>query len=602
MSQKPIQVIVEGDGAFTRLYEDGHASQPFLKDSGNKIAETLRRDFPDILGEATFVQGPVKGWDRSAAKLASDTQPGLDLSKAADITDIARGRIVIDTPEQIRAIRETLADPEKRAALGIVEAKDRFAVPSGTHYRDINMTVRLENGHLAEIQINQRDLLAASEFTHDAYEEMSGIEKRAALEGRPLTVSEEESYRRLANYTRDVHDYGAVKVPGLDDLLSDKGRNRLNADYADRLKSDPAFRPGVTIEADTRYGVPFVHRAEAYGGEGYKALARQYGVEPERLAVDTSALERPTVRWDAPTQSVIATDPQRLSDMLERRNITPQRYAELGASLKIEAPNGLKNAAESLADFGKKAGPVAGVVVGGLAGTFTLAAGGSKAEAAQVVYETAVPYGETQLDLARGDLEAAKRSATIETASNIGFLGGAAAGAKLGAGVGTLFFPGAGTAAGTGVGAVAGGLIGGFGGGFGAAYLMEKIHDNYATLKSGTIRLAHETAASFTDSVQETKRLLGSWFKKDPALDVQTAFASLPDSVTPDMPPEVAALVEVKAVPELFRKSFAEIEQHGGLSEVAAYLANHPPEAEQPTPVAENHPVHYVRLSAPGVR
>lgn len=63
---------------------------------------------------------------------------------------------MIDTPEQIRAIRETLSDPEKRAALGIVEIKDRFAVPSATHYRDINMTVRLENGHLAEIQINQR--------------------------------------------------------------------------------------------------------------------------------------------------------------------------------------------------------------------------------------------------------------------------------------------------------------------------------------------------------------------------------------------------------------------------------------------------------------
>ena len=130
MSEKPKQVVVDGDGAFTRLYEDGHASQPFLKDSGNKIAETLRRDFPDILGDATFHEGPVKGWDRAAAKLASDTKPGLDLSKAADITDIARGRIVIDTPEQIRAIREVLADPEKRAALGIVEAKDRFAVSS----------------------------------------------------------------------------------------------------------------------------------------------------------------------------------------------------------------------------------------------------------------------------------------------------------------------------------------------------------------------------------------------------------------------------------------------------------------------------------------
>jgi len=582
--------VVEGDGAFTRLYEEGHASQPFLKDSGNRIAETLRRDFPGILGEATFDQGPVKTWDRTAAKLASDTQPGLDLSKAADITDIARGRIVIDTPEQIRSIREVLADPEKRAALGIVETKDRFAVPSATHYRDINMTVRLENGHLAEIQINQRDLLAASEFTHDAYEEMNTLDKRAVLENRSLTALENEQYARLRDFTRDVHDYGAAKVPGLDDLLSDKGRNRLHADYADRLKSDPAFRPSVTMEADTRYGVPFVHRAEAYGGEGYKGLARQYGVEPERLAVDTSALERPTVRWDASTQSVITIDPQQLSDMLERQGIAPQRYAELGASLKVETPNGLKSAAESLADFGKKAEPVAGVIVGGLAGAFTLAAGGSKAEAAQVVYEAAVPYGETQIDLAYGDLSAAEKSATIETASNIGSLGGAAAGAA----IGTMILPGVGTAIGAGIGAL--------GGGVGTGYLTEKIHDNYAQIKSGAVQLADETAESLTNAVQKTKQFLAGWFDGKPALDAHAAFNALPNSVTPDMPPEVAALVEVKASSKLFEKSFAEIERHGGLHEVQAYIKDHPQNTEHKALVSEERSIPYSHLPMPGLR
>jgi hypothetical protein len=497
---------------------------------------------------------------------------------------------VIDTPEQIHAIRETLADPEKRAALGTVEVKDRFAVPSGTHYRDINMTVRLENGHLAEVQINQRDLLAASEFTHDAYEEMSSIEKRAAFEGRPLTVSEDDNLRRLTNYTRDVHDYGAAKVPGLDDLLSDKGRNRLHTDYADRLKSDPAFRPGVTIEADTSYGVPFVHRAEAYGGEGYKALARQYGVEPERLAVDTSALEQPTVRWDAPTQSVMTTDPQQLSDMLERQGIAPQRYAELGASLKVETPNGLKNAAESLTDFGKKAGPVAGVIVGTLAGAFTLAAGGSKAEAAQVVYEAAVPYGETQIDLARGDLLAAEKSATIETASNLGSLGGVAAGAA----IGTMILPGVGTAIGAGIGAL--------GGGVGTGYLTEKIHDNYAQIKSGAVQLADETAESLTNTVQKTKQFLAGWFDRKPALDAQAAFNALPNSVTPDMPPEVAALVEVKASRELFTKHFAEIEKHGGLHEVHAYIKDHPQNTEHKALVSEERSIPYSHLPMPGLQ
>ncbi len=419
---------------------------------------------------------------------------------------------------------------------------------------------------------------------------MSAIERRAALENRLPTALEKEQYASLKYYTRDVHDYGAAKVPGLNDLLSDKGWNRLHADYADRLKSDPAFRPGVTIEADTRYGVPFVHRAEAYGGEGYKGLARQYGVEPERLAVDTSTLERPTVRWDAPTQSVITTDPQQFSNMLERQGIAPQRYAELGASLKVETPNGLKNAAESLADFGKKAGPVASVIVGTLADAFTLAAGGSKAEAAQVVYEAAVPYGETQIDLARGDLLAAEKSATIETASNLGSLGGAAAGAA----IGTMILPGVGTAIGAGIGAL--------GGGVGTDYLTEKIHDNYAQIKSGAVQLADETAESLTNTVQKTKQFLAGWFDRKPALNAQAAFNALPNSVTPDMPPEVAALVEVKASQKLFEKNFAEIERHGGLPEVLAYIKDHPQNVEHKAFVSEERSIHYSHLPMPGLR
>ncbi len=350
------------------------------------------------------------------------------------------------------------------------------------------------------------------------------------------------------------------------------------------LNPPPHFAPA------TRYGVPFVHRAEAYVGEGYKGLARQYGVEPERLAVDTSTLERPTVRWDAPTQSVITTDPQQFSNMLERQGIAPQRYAELGASLKVETPNGLKNAAESLADFGKKAGPVASVIVGTLAGAFTLAAGGSKAEAAQVVYEAAVLYGETQIDLARGDLLATEKSATIETASNLGSLGGAAAGAA----IGTMILPGVGTAIGAGIGAL--------GGGVGTDYLTEKIHDNYAQIKSGAVQLADETAESLTNTVQKMKQFLAGWFDRKPALNAQAAFNALPNSVTPDMPPEVAALIEVKASQKLFEKNFAEIERHGGLPEVQAYIKDHPQNAGHKAFVSEERSIHYSHLPMPGLR
>lgn len=262
------------------------------------------------------------------------------------------------------------------------------------------------------------------------------------------------------------------------------------------------------------------------------------------------------------------------------------------ATLQNHRNSRLEAMAETFGKLGKNGGVIAGVALGTLSGAFTLAAGGSKAEAeaAQVVYEAAVPYGETQIDLAHGDLLAAEKSATIETASNIGSLGGAAAGAA----IGTMILPGIGTAIGAGIGAL--------GGGVGTGYLTEKIHDNYAQIKSGMVRLADETAESLTNAVQKTKQFLSGWFDRKPALDAQAAFNALPNSVTPDMPPEVAALVEVKASPELFEKNFAEIKRHGGLHEVQAYIKDHPQSAEHKALVSEGRSIHYPHLPMPGLR
>lgn len=259
------------------------------------------------------------------------------------------------------------------------------------------------------------------------------------------------------------------------------------------------------------------------------------------------------------------------------------------ATLQSHRNDRLAAMSETFGKLGKNGGVIAGIALGTLSSAFALASGSSKAEAAEIFYETAVPYGETELDLARGDLEAAARSATIETASNGGSLAGAAAGAT----IGTLIMPGVGTAIGAGIGLLSGGI--------GAGYITEKLYDNYAQLKSGAVNLAQETAESLTSAVEDTRRYLASWFDDDPVLDVQVAFASLPNHVTSDMPPEVAALVEVKASQTLFEQRFAEIEDHGSLPEVLAYIEAHPLEVEQKMPAAEERPAHYAHLPAPGM-
>lgn len=470
------------DLSLDQLYDQAARAQPELKDYGENFLRYLQEKYPDQFNGVYFEQAPLKEFNRAVEKIEADYA-----GDHRKIADLVRGRLLVETPEQISIIRNEIATLKQ--SMGVERFKDFYAEPLSTHFRALNLQVRLPNGHVAEFRIDQHDMAIAGYATHDLYEEKQKIERQAKLENRPLTDDEVERRDNILDSQRTEFDRASHKA-NLDSLLNEKGAATLQN-----------------------------HR--------------------------NSRVEALTETFDK---------------------------------------------------LGKNGGVIAGVAFGTLSGAFALASGSSRADAAQMFYEAAIPYGETQLDLARADMDAAARSAVIETASNIGSGGGIVAGAAAGAVIGSAV-PVIGTAAG----AVVGGFVGGLGGGYGAAYIMEKVHDNHAALKSGAVRLAHGAVESLTGTVQETKHLLASWSGSKPALDAQAFFRILPDNVAPDMPPEVAALVEVKGSRALFEKSFAEIERHGGLPELLAYIEAHPPKAGQPAPVAENHTVHYVHLPAPGM-
>ncbi len=231
------------------------------------------------------------------------------------------------------------------------------------------------------------------------------------------------------------------------------------------------------------------------------------------------------------------------------KKLHPEQLKDLHKGAEISKEK-LKDGAHfpALEKLGKNSGAVGGVVIGGLAGAFTLAAGGSKAEAAEIVYSSAVPYGETQIELAKGHGKAAARSATIETASNVGAAGGAVGGMVTGAAIGSVI-PVVGTVAG----AAVGGVVGSIGGGLTAAGATEYVVDHWDKAKA--------------------------WLTGN-TLDSQTAYQKLPSRVTHDMPPEVAALVEVRGSKPLFERQFNELKEHGGLGEVASYIEQNHHQAE----------------------
>jgi hypothetical protein len=141
-------------------------------------------------------------------------------------------------------------------------------------------------------------------------------------------------------------------------------------------------------------------------------------------------------------------------------------------NFKIRKENFLTKFGDSAGKLGRNSGVIGGVVLGAVSGVSTFLGGGSVAEAAEDAYATAVPYGETQIDLAQGDLAAASKSATVETASNFGGLAGAAAGTAIGGTIGSAV-PIIGTVIGAGI----GGVIGGVGGGLISAEATDRIYD-----------------------------------------------------------------------------------------------------------------------------
>ncbi len=343
----PTQPIAD----FTLLYEQANISPPLLDQSGNAITDGLKAQYPELFSNVEFQQGPVKGFGRTASKLIDPLTGEIDPSRAANITDLVRGRIVVDTPEQIQAVQKFLS--ENAEELGIRNVKDRFAKPSGTHYRDMNLSVELENGHIAEIQINQRDMLAASEYTHDAYEELDAIQKRAALENRELTVDEAKRISALNDFVQDVHDRGAAQVPGIDDLLNEDGQARLDGDHAKRLQRDPNFVAGETLDTTSKYGAiiganpDFLDQAEANGGQGYKALRNELGITVDSLQINQDEIAKlipPQVQWDAENSRIIAENPSTLRAVLEQQNVPLERYLEMGIEIEYKTnPNNVRH-------------------------------------------------------------------------------------------------------------------------------------------------------------------------------------------------------------------------------------------------------------------
>ncbi|PZO82056.1 MAG: hypothetical protein DI626_10465 [Micavibrio aeruginosavorus] len=229
----------------------------------------------------------------------------------------------------------------------------------------------------------------------------------------------------------------------------------------------------------------------------------------------------------AETENIKIGTSNKIAQALGRPVITPEPVIDVTQHTPdgISSKGMLGKAADTLGDVARKAGPLIGPVVGvGAAGAAYLVTG-SAAEAAEVAYENIVPYGETQIDLARGDLDAAGRSASVETAS----IGGGMAGAMVGGVVGGP------------IGAVIGGVAGSVSGGMGADALLDHLPKPLENI---------------------------------PLKDAHAKISILKDGDVNDMTPETQSLYAYKDRPELFKEQYDLLQGNGGLAYVNIDMKN----------------------------
>ncbi|MFD5089055.1 toxin glutamine deamidase domain-containing protein [Amycolatopsis thailandensis] len=123
----------------------------------NRIAERIAAENN---GESSGRPGP-KDDDRALAKIA-----GYD-GDASKLTDLVGAKIQFDTLADVyNALNAVMADPDLR----IVSFDDRFANPQDSGYRDLQMNVRLPNGHVAELRLHLRHIDTVSAYEHALYE------------------------------------------------------------------------------------------------------------------------------------------------------------------------------------------------------------------------------------------------------------------------------------------------------------------------------------------------------------------------------------------------------------------------------------------------
>lgn len=143
--------------------------------------------------------GPIKSERRAKEKAKSAY--GGDLTY---ITDIVRASIGVDHVDELPKVLGTL---RKSGMVLASRPRNRFANPTIAGYRDLIYQVRYPNGHIGELQLHIKAMLAAKEKGHEYYEKARSIFSKAQKKGKDtLSAKETQVLRETIAMMKELYE------------------------------------------------------------------------------------------------------------------------------------------------------------------------------------------------------------------------------------------------------------------------------------------------------------------------------------------------------------------------------------------------------------
>jgi hypothetical protein len=180
---------VSMEPGLARMYEQAGVVKPVFDGRLMEVA--------DAVG-AQLKLAKLKGVDRAAAKVASNY--GGD---AGQLKDLVRGTVVVkslqDVERAIFELRNKFDVLERGFRNGLTEPLN-----SANGYRDVKMNVVID-GHVAEVQVNLAEMMAAKSAAHKLYEKDAEIFRQIKAEGREATAQEVAIGEALRQQQKEIY-------------------------------------------------------------------------------------------------------------------------------------------------------------------------------------------------------------------------------------------------------------------------------------------------------------------------------------------------------------------------------------------------------------